>query len=80
MRLETVAMTTFTLTVNGPNPQSVTETTTVTVTAAPSAQIASFTASTQRSPYGGDVALRWRVTNPGDSRNRGRPGRGGHHA
>ena len=51
------------------------------MTAAPSAQIASFTASTQRSPYGGDVTLHWTVTNPGSvtiTADPAAPGRGHH--
>ena len=60
-----VGMTTYTLTVTGPNSASETETTTVTVTPSPPAVITSFTASPNPSPYGGDVTLRWTVTNPG---------------
>ena len=55
----------YTLTVTGPNNASVTEMTTVTVTPSPPAVITSFTASPNPSPYGGDVTLRWTVTNPG---------------
>ena len=60
----------YELTVTGPSGTSdpeitVTEMTTVTVTPSPPAVITSFTASPNPSPYGGDVTLRWTVTNPG---------------
>ena len=53
----------YTLTVTGT--PTVTATATVTVTPSPPAVITSFTASPNPSPYGGDVTLRWTVTNPG---------------
>ena len=55
----------YELTVTGPGSASETEMTTVTVGPSPPAVIMSFTASPNPSPYGGDVTLRWTVTNPG---------------
>ena len=55
----------YTLTVTGLGDASETKTATVTVTPSPPAVSTSFTASPNPSPYGGDVTLRWTVTNPG---------------